>query len=65
MNPVYERVEEFAKVNLAFEIIKNKKVNVRCIMSGWNCGKYNSYKSHINLEEWEYNFLKEMLCQKK
>ena len=25
MNPVYERVEEFAKVNLAFEIIKTRK----------------------------------------
>ena len=45
----------------ALEIIKKKKVNVRCLMSGWNLGKYNSYNSHIKLTEEEYELLKEIL----
>ena len=50
-----------AKRLTALEIIKEKKVNVRCLMSGWVLGKYNSYKSHIRLTEKEYDLLKEIL----
>lgn len=45
----------------ALEIIKEKKVNVNCIISGWSLGKYNSYKSHIKLTQKEYDLLKEVL----
>ena len=57
------RIVEFTlkKQARALEIIKNKKVNVRCIMSGWVLGKYNSYKAHIKLTEEEYELLKEVL----
>ena len=49
------------KVLKAFEIIKEKKVNIRCLMSNWSLGKYNSYKSHISLTEEEFDLLKEVL----
>lgn len=52
--------EDISNKLKAFEIIKSKKVNVRCLMSGWNLGKYNSYKSHIKLTEEEYELLKEV-----
>ena len=45
----------------ALEIIKEKKVNVNCIISGWSLWKYNSYKTHINLTKEEYELLKEVL----
>lgn len=45
----------------ALELIKNKKINVRCLMSGWHLGNYNSYKAHIRLTEEEYELLKEVL----
>lgn len=45
----------------ALEIIRIKKVNVNCIISGWLLGKYNSYKTHINLTQEEYDLLKEIL----
>lgn len=51
--------------NRAFEIIKQKQVNVKCIMNGWGLGKYNSYKSHEKLTEEEYDLLKEVLCEQK
>lgn len=54
----YEYTETILK---ALNIIREKRVNVRCLMSGWNLGKYNSYKSHISLTEEEYDLLKEVL----
>ena len=45
----------------ALEIIKEKEVNVNCIISGWSLGKYNSYKTHISLTKDEYDLLKEVL----
>jgi len=45
----------------AFEIIKEKRVNVRCLMSGWKLGNYNSYKAHEKLTQEEYDLLKEVL----
>lgn len=58
-NCVYKcRIERELK---ALEIIKEKKVNAKCIISGWSLGKYNSYKAHISLTEEEYNLLKETL----
>ena len=45
----------------ALEIIKTKKVNIKCIISGWLLGKYNSYKAHISLTQEEYDLLKEIL----
>ena len=45
----------------ALEIIRKKRVNVRCLMSGWNLGKYNSYKAHKSLTKKEYDLLKEVL----
>ena len=46
---------------MALEIIKKKKVNVNCIISGWSLGKYNSYKTHISLVQEEYDLLREIL----
>lgn len=51
----------FPKELKALEIIKSKRVNVRCLMSGWSLGKYNSYKTHIELTQEEYDLLKEAL----
>ena len=54
-------LEKSAKEYQALEIIKAKKVNVNCLMSGWDLLKYNSYKTHINLTEEEFDLLKEIL----
>jgi hypothetical protein len=45
----------------ALEIIKERGVDVNCIISGWSLGKYNSYKTHINLTKEEFDLLKEEL----
>lgn len=45
----------------ALDIIKTKKVNVNCIISGWSLGKYNSYKTHISLTQDEFDLLKKVL----
>lgn len=54
----YQIIEKSLK---ALEIIKEKQVNVNCIISGWSLGKYNSYKTHISLTKDEYDLLKEVL----
>ena len=61
-------IEKYNQLNIehrkklkALEIIKEKKVNVNCIISGWSLWKYNSYKTHINLTKEEYELLKEVL----
>ena len=56
-----ERIGFIAKELRALEIIKTKKVNIKCIISGWLLGKYNSYKAHISLTQEEYDLLKEVL----
>lgn len=56
-----ERIGFIAKELRALEIIKTKKVNIKCIISGWLLGKYNSYKAHISLTQEEYDLLKEIL----
>lgn len=60
----YELVREKQKNEKelkALEIIKEKEVNVKCIMSGWSLGKYNSYQAHISLTQEEFDLLKEAL----
>ena len=39
---VENALKEKEKQEQALRIIKEKRVNVRCLMSGWNLGKYNS-----------------------
>ena len=56
-----EEIKIIEKELKAFDIIKQKQVNVKCIMSGWGLGKYNSYKSHEKLTEEEYDLLREVL----
>lgn len=55
------KVLDLIKAVRALEIIKEKQVNVNCIISGWSLGKYNSYKTHISLTKDEYDLLKEVL----
>lgn len=45
----------------ALAVVKEKRVNVRSLMSGWKLGKYNSYKAHEKLTKPEYDLLKEVL----
>lgn len=54
----FEIIEKKLKV---LEMIKEKKVNVKCIMSGWTLNKYNSYNSHMPLTQEEFDLLKEVL----
>lgn len=56
-----ESKEYIYKKIKALNVIKAKRVNVRCLMSGWNLWRYNSYKAHENLTQEEYTLLREVL----
>ena len=58
--PNNEYLIELEKIRKVLEIIKEKRVNVRCLMSGWKLGTYNSYKAHEKLTQEEYDLLKEI-----
>ena len=60
-NYSYTLFSEILEKLEALEIIKEKRVNVNCIISGWTLGKYNSYQAHISLTQKEYDLLKEVL----